>query len=187
MKLSAGFLLARWLPMGRSRRSSAGARPGWSVTPWRPFQRAPGFLGSGLLITRAKSAPAQEGMGICVSGAFFKKKGSALTGRGGSTSRRSVGPGLNYPPAGPRIMMPLRIIETGPGIRFRYEFLFLKGTPGNPSRPPFSKGRRAFLNAFDRAFPSLPLWGRRGILRLFKRLKGYEILHRGQSFSLKGS
>ena len=33
--------------MGRSRRSSAGARPGWSVTPWRPFRRARGSLAAG--------------------------------------------------------------------------------------------------------------------------------------------
>jgi hypothetical protein len=35
---------------------------------------------------------------------------------------------------------------------FGYQFSFLKWRLINPSRPPFFKGRRAFLKAFDKRF-----------------------------------
>jgi len=37
-----------------------------------------------------------------------------------------------------------------------YQFTFLKWGLINPSRPPFFKGRRAFLEAFDKRFLFFP-------------------------------
>jgi hypothetical protein len=52
-----------------------------------------------------------------------------------------------------------------------YQFSFLKWGLINPSRPPFFKGRRAFLNAFHKRFLFFPLWkrGTKGDLTAFQK------------------
>jgi hypothetical protein len=63
---------------------------------------------------------------------------------------------------------------------FLYQFNFLKWGLINPSRPPFFKGRRAFLKAFDKRFRFFPPveWrqaystgGRKGDLTAFQKAK----------------
>jgi len=47
-------------------------------------------------------------------------------------------------------------------LHFAYHFSFLKWGLINPSRPPFFKGRRVFLNGFNKKFLSFPLWDEGG-------------------------
>jgi hypothetical protein len=59
-----------------------------------------------------------------------------------------------------------------------YQFISLKIAPRNPSHPPFTKGRRAFLIAFDQRFRFFPLWkrGMKGDLTAFQKTKVDPIL-----------
>jgi hypothetical protein len=49
----------------------------------------------------------------------------------------------------------------------------LKIAPRNPSRPPFSKGKKAFIIAFDQRLRFSPLGkgGRKGDLKTFQKIK----------------
>jgi hypothetical protein len=63
-------------------------------------------------------------------------------------------------------------------FKFRYEFSSLKYRLRNPSRPPFSKGRRAFLNVSAEKSLFSPLKrGMKGDLMVFQKAKGLQILH----------
>jgi len=57
----------------------------------------------------------------------------------------------------PQAMMPkVSMDKRNSRISYQFSFLIRLRPTGNPSRPPFSKGRGAFLNAGDKNFNFSP-------------------------------